>query len=233
MPITYTVGTASTDNSANQGACTTSSMSLTSGDMVLLLMVADDNTTATSGTHTPSNSSSALTWNTITPTNVGSNTKIYGWWAQVSDNTARTFTITSSVTSITRRLYAIVHTGAHASDPVPSANIFTGAGGQTSVSRSITPTDANGSALWMAVGDWNATNAITAGTNCTLADSFHDAGQMSAGLLRPTTQPRTDGSAFTLAASASGGALIYMAVEVRAAATSSPAPKRALLLGVG
>jgi hypothetical protein len=63
----------------------------------------------------------------------------------------------------------------------------------------------------------NATT-YTAGANCTI-DRTAQTDQWDAILLRPTTQPRTNGSAFTLAETHTGSAVSWLAFEVQAAAS--------------
>lgn len=233
MPITYTINSATTDNSGGSTAVTSGSLTLAVNDVVVAVWIADDNDVP--GTPTISNSGTALTWTQIAMTNTTNNCKVAAWWALVPDSASRTVTVTNGggSTTTTRRLHSIVHTGAHTTNPVPTGKVFSGAGA-TDVSQSITPT-ASGSALWMAAGDWNATNSFAAAASCTLADNFNDAGQMTAALIRPTTQPRTDGAAFTLGETDTSGLITWVAFEVQAAAgasTGAAMPNRQPMAGL-
>jgi hypothetical protein len=223
MAITYTVYSATRDNSAGLFTVVSPSLTLAANDVIVVIFIADDNDAPAN--ITISNSGSALTWNSIASTNTTGNCKVVAWWALSPDSTARTVTVThDNTTSTTRRLHCIVHTGAHTTNPVPAGKVSSGVGG-ADVSQAITPT-ASGSALWMGAGDWNATNSFAAASNCTLADNFHDAGQFTAALIRPTTQPRTDANAFTIGETDTNGKIAWLAFEVQAAASSqSQAPR--------
>lgn len=218
MAITWTRYSATVTSSEVQ-ATTSPSLTLATGDIIAVAYGHSDNGLA--GALSIANSGSALSWNLSAQTNTGSNTKVSVWWALCPDNTARTVTVTSTAGQ-TKRLHCIVHTGAHQTDPLPSGKVYSGTGA-TDVSQLITPT-ATGSALWMLAGDWAATNTFAAGANCTLEDSFHDAGQMSLALVRPTTQPRTDAAAFTISETDTAGTIAWIAFEVQAAAVAD-APK--------
>jgi hypothetical protein len=215
VAITWTRYSATTDNATASFVVTSPSLTLAVDDVVVAMYCIDDNFNA--GTLTISNSGSALTWNSIVLTNTAGNCKVRAWWAKLADATARTVTVTNTVSdSQTKRLHCIVHTGAHLTDPVPTGNVFSGVS-TTDVSQSITPT-ATGSALWMLTGDWDATNTFAGRTDCTLEDNFHDAGQMSSALIRPTTQPRTDAAPFTIGETDTGGQIAWLAFEVQATA---------------
>jgi hypothetical protein len=119
-------------------------------------------------------------------------------------------------------LYVIVHTGQDATAPVPAGKVQSGTSGND-VTTSITPT-ASGSCLWMIVGDWQQANSITAATNCTIdaGRTTNQAGQQSTALIRPTTQPRSDASAFTIGSASDGTAETesWIAFEVVADASA-------------
>jgi len=206
------------DNSAAEASITSGMLALSIGDVLTVELIADDN--ANFGTPTISNSGSALAWTNIATTNTNGNCKVAAWWALLADNTDRPVTLNGSAapSGTTRRLHCNVHTGAHQTNPVPIGNVFSGVGA-TDVSQLITPTAA-GSALHLAVGDWNATNTFAAGANCTLDAAFNDTGQMSSALVRPTTQPRTDAAAFTISETDTGGTIAWIAFEVQAAAVA-------------
>lgn len=214
MAITYTVDTI--DSNANTATITSSTLTVLSTSVIVALYVHENNDDA--GALTISNSGTALTWTNIATTNTTNNCKSAGWWAFGDSNGNRTVTVTkANVFTHRRRLNSIVHEGAHATTPVPVGKVLSGVGG-TDISNSMTPTDANGSALWLNLGDWNATNSFAAATNCTLESTFHDAATYTTTLVRPTTQPRTDGSAFSLGETDTSGKMAWIAFEVVAAA---------------
>lgn len=213
MAITYSIDTV--DSVAASATTVSNSLTITSTSVITALYVIEDN--ATAGTLTISNSGTALTWNVIAVTNTTSNCKVAGWWAFGDANGNRTITVTKATNdALNRRLSCIVHQGADQTTPIPSGNIVSGAS-TTDVSQSITPS-APGSVLWMLCGDWNATNTFAARTNCTLEWTRNVASTYSATLIRPTTQPLSSGSAFTIGETDTSGTIAYIAFEVRAPA---------------
>lgn len=213
MAITYTSDDVNT-GASRLTSLTSSTLTIATDDVVIVMCVTEDN--LNTGTFSISNSGTALSWNTITITNTNNDCKVGCWWAKATTTQNRTVTVSWSNTNAAL-LSCRVHTGAHATDPVPSGNIFSGVGG-TDVSQSITPT-ASGSALWMACGDWGATNSFAAITNCTLEATYHQAGLYTGTIVRPTTQPRTDGSSFTIGETDTSGTIAWVAFEVQAAVT--------------
>jgi len=218
VAITYTVDTV--DSVANTTTIVSNTLTITAASLILVLFV--DANQANFGTPTISNSGTALSWTTITPSLIDSTCGVAGWWAFGDANGNRTVTVThTAIAGATpRRLHSIVHTGAHATTPAPSGKWLHSASATTDVSQTMTPTDANGSCLWMLCGDWVQTNTFAPLTNCSreVADS-NVAGQYTTCLLRPTTQPRIDGNAFTLGETDTAGTITYIALEIVAAAS--------------
>jgi hypothetical protein len=222
MAITYTVNTV--DNSTAGTTIVSGTLTIVATSVITVICTTADNNLF--GTLSISNSGTALSWNPIVITNTANNCKVAGWWAFGDANGNRTVTVThfSVSTGLPRRLNSIVHTGADQTTPVPAGKVLSGVS-TTDVSRTMTPTDANGSALWMACGDWGQTNTFAALTNCSkeVADS-NITGQYTTCLLRPTTQPRTDGSAFTLGETDTGGTIAFIAFEVVSDVGAPPPP---------
>lgn len=216
MAITYTVDTV--DGTGVGTTLVSGTLTIVATSIITVLHVTADN--AGSGALSISNSGTALTWTPIVITNVNSNCKVAGWWAKGDANGNRTVTISFTSNVNPRRTHSIVHTGAHQTTPVPAGKVTSGTS-TTDVSQTITPTDANGSALWMLCGDWGQTNTFAPLANCSkeVADS-NIAGQYTTCLLRPTTQPRPDGAAFTLGETDTAGTIAYIAFEVVAAAAA-------------
>jgi hypothetical protein len=215
MSITYTsAATGSTFNTVSP--ITTGSMTLVADTIAVVIAVLTDANPA--GTLSITNSGTAMTWNSIADVSA-SGCRVAAWWAKSAGSENRTASVAwDSGNALEYALYAITLNGAHASTPVPAGKITTGSAA-SSVSHTITPT-ATGSALWLVAADANGTGAstMTAGTNCTI-DRSSDPDQFSSILLRPTTQPRTDGNAFTLAETHAGSGVNWIAFEVQAAST--------------
>jgi len=147
-------------------------------------------------------------------------------------STTQAMTITvlgSGATVIPAALAVIEHSGQHATTPIPAGNVLSGVSG-TNLEEAITPTS-SGSALWMITADWNQTNSYVEIADCTIDQTYDVAGQHTAALIRPTIQPRTDASTFTIGESDTGGKIAWIALEVQAAASSFV--PRGMLLGVG
>jgi hypothetical protein len=68
----------------------------------------------------------------------------------------------------------------------------------------------------MFVADWVPTNSFVAIANCTLGTVYNEAGQQTDCTIRPTTQPRTDTSSFTLGETDTGGTVTWIAFEIQA-----------------
>jgi hypothetical protein len=210
---------------------TSASIVIGAGDLVVILATWNDNNAA--GNASITNSGSALTWNQFADVATGG--RIVGWWAISPNAEDRTVTVAwDSGNNLVTTLYSIVHGGAHATNPIPPGNVFSGSG-SAGVSQSITPT-ASGSALWLIAtnAENTSTATFTPGAGCTAQDNIvydtHDTV-----LIRPSTQPRTDGAAFTLSETHTGNTatVSWLAFEVQAAGAAAAAAKRMLTLGVG
>jgi hypothetical protein len=196
------------------GAVTTTSRTYNSGELVCVDYCAADNLGA--GTLSISNSGTAQTWNLIAVTNTGSNVKVAAWQCKMSVTQAMTITATGNGGGdIEGAIKVVVHTGQHATDPVPAGNVFSGTGG-TDVSQAITPTS-SGSCLYLVAGDWSATDTYAAIANCTLQEKHQNATDQTVALFEPITQPRPDTSAFTIGETDTAGKIAWIAYEVQAA----------------
>lgn len=211
MPLTYVIDTV--DSVVSSTSIVSGTLTIVPTSVITAVFAAEDN--AGFGTLSISNSGTALTWHAIAVTNTVSNTKVAAWWAFGDANGNRTVTITHSNTAGARRLHSIVHAGAHQTTPVPAGNIFSGVSG-SNISQSITPT-ATGSALWMMIGDWAASNSYVARASCTLESTHNVVGHYTATLVRPTTQPMTGSGAFTIGVTDTGATDAWVAFEVVAA----------------
>ena len=220
MAITYT------ENDVNSGAAavasiTSGNLSVTVNDIITVMLITADNGSTGTISSISNVTGTALSWNVIFITNTASNCKVACWWAKATNTENTTVKVVWGGGSVGAMLSCRVHTGAHQTNPIPSGNIFNGVGGHN-VSQAITPT-ASGSALWMACGDWAATNTFAAISNCTLEATFNWATEYTGTIIRPTTQPRTDGLAFTIGETDSAATVAWIAYEVQAAvATSMP-----------
>jgi hypothetical protein len=217
MALTNTINAV---GQASGATITSGALSVATGDFIDICAVYADNGDSTAWTL--SNTGTAITWTKQQETNlVGGNVKVVHWTGTAEATPPTTVSVQSTAganSSGAKALFTIVHTGQHATTPLPAGNLFSIASG-TDVSQVITPTS-GGSNLWMVVGDWNQSNSFVAGTNCTLAVAAIDlAGQMTAVVTRPTTQPRTDTTSFTLSTLDTGGKVCGVAFEVQADAS--------------
>ena len=215
MAITYTSNNVNSGMSPINSPITSGTLALSTNDIVVVMFVSEDE--YNTGNLSVTNSGTELSWNLIALTDNLDNCKVQAWWAKAT--TVRDITVTVSWDgndTQTVLLSCRVHTGAHLTDPVPAGKVYSGASG-TDISQSITPT-ASGSALWMACGDWSATNSFAAIANCTLEANYHLDTRYSGCIVRPTTQPRTNGSAFTLGETDTAGKIAWISFEVQAAA---------------
>lgn len=221
MPLTYTINSPAIVALATM---TSGTLSATTGDLITIIGFFADNGNATAWT--VSNTGTAITWTKQLETNTASNCKIVMWSGIAGATPPTTVSVQATAGAQTawyKNLVTIVHTGQHATTPLPAGNLFLITSG-TDISKAITPT-ASGSALWLAGGDWAAMNTFSAGTSCTLgATAVHQAGEYTGAVVRPTTQPRTDASAFTLSLLDTGGTVIGIAFEVQAAAGGGGSP---------
>lgn len=229
MALTYTNYAWQQGALASGGDVTSTSRSYTSGDLVLVGYSGANNQDI--GNLTISNSGTAQTWTNVATTNTTENCKIGVWFCVMS--TTQSMTVSVNGDDVGTTAYGFISItaiqGQHATTPVPAGNRFSGVGA-ANVSQSITPT-ASGSQLWLFAGDWNAANVLTGGTNCSLEGSrSHLTNQQTAALIRPTTQPRSDASAFTIASAGAGQKIAWCALEIQAAAGGAPTalPRRAL-----
>lgn len=226
MAITYTEYFKSLTSGVEGADITSNSISVVSGDLITVAWIVENNWTPNDvgGTITISNTGTALSWNNIGNTGTqasGDSCYVRVWYAVATASESITITTASNGTPNTpiSSQSVVVHTGVHATTPVPAGNIYSGKK-STDVSQSITPTS-SGSCLWAVFGDWSATNTFAAIANCTIESSRHDATKYTVCVMRPTTQPRTDASAFTLGETDTNGDISYVIWEVQAAPSAS------------
>lgn len=236
MPITYSVAaTSSPTGNWTGGNISSASTAVTAGQLIVVIWSSGWNGAAGVGTLSISNTGSVgagLTWTFIgqnSSPSSGDNGKNAAWYAVAARNENITITVNNSGwQDMGKRLTTIVHSGAHATTPVPAGKVFIADSQANTASRSITPT-ASGSALWMVINDYNGGATATAGANCSFEGAVDAvAGSYTVALVRPTTQPRTDAAAFTLSASNTGALYTYLAFEVQAAgggSSQSQAPR--------
>lgn len=202
---------------------TSSTLTIASGDLVIVLFVGRDD--AAPGTLSISNSGTALSW-----TQFASVGNLRAWAATAAETENRTVSVAWTSGNMSWTIEPIVLKGQHATDAIPSGNIYTSSGGATNdVSRTFTPTAGSKSAYFGILQDMSDTNSFVAGANCELpASSVQSTSHFNSAIVVPTTNPRTDSNDFTLAASDSASAnnVHYIFFEVRAAdAASGNAPR--------
>lgn len=225
MAITYTADHAV----ATTAAITSSSITVASGDLIVLMY----SNWGVPGTITPSNSGTAITWNLIASQSASAQCPVYAWYGIVGTGGTITCTVTHGGGAQDCNLSTIVHTGVHATNPVPSGNRFTGHSAVGSPSQAITPT-ATGSALWMMTANYNAQNNNVALSGCTIENIRFDAGNYCAAVIRPTTQPKTDATALTIGVTnTSVNNENWVAFEVQIAGEAPPPPPPTDITGKG
>jgi hypothetical protein len=196
---------------------TSTSRSFNAGELVVIAWCTADNFAAS----TPTNSGTAQTWVEISQVGAAGSCRVAAWYCVISTTQSMTISVQATESGpMGKALYTIQHAGQHATTPVPAGNRFSGTI-SSDASQSITPT-ASGSCLWMFAGDWNATDTFAAAADCTLNNKIQQGGQQTTTLIRPTTQPRADTSAFTIGETDTGGPIAWAAWEVQAAAGGSP-----------
>lgn len=216
MALTYSVDLKGQGTGVG-AAVTSNALTVATGDFITVLLMLADNAQSTAWT--VSNTGTAIVWTNRVTTNTASNCRVVMWSGTAGATPPTTVTITATAgpsTTEAKAICTMVHTGQHATTPLPAGNIFSGTAG-TDVTQSITPTS-SGSALWMLAADWSTTNSFAAAANCTLATAvFNSPGNFTAVPVRPTTQPRTDAVAFTIGETDTGGRIAWAAWEVQAA----------------
>lgn len=227
MSLTYSSDFKGQANGVN-ATITSNALSVNTGDYLNIVGIYADNAESTAWTVT--NTGTAITWTKQQETNTGGNTKVVHWTGTAGATPPTTVSVQSTAGTNpagSKAILSLVHRGQHATTPLPAGNLFSIVAG-TDVTQAITPTSA-GSNLWMVLGDWAAidpaSGGMAAGANCSLevADYF-ESGAMTAAVIRPTTQPRTDTTLFTLAESETGGIVSGIAFEVQAAGGSVSTP---------
>lgn len=225
MPITYTPGSVSSSSNTASGLVSSGTINFQAGELVTAVMVFTDANPA--GNVTMANNNGALTWTLIQDASVGGGCRVIAWWARVDTTGNRQLQPTwDSGNNLTWAMYWIRHVDADAgATPIGGSSKGTGA---SSVSYTLTPAAA-GSALWMVAADANGANvqSITAGTNCAV-DQQSIGDQFTSALIRPATNPRTDGSAFTLAETHTGSGVSWVGFEVKAASSGPPQSVRSM-----
>ena len=216
MALTDTTYEDNSDGLVLGGDTTTASRSYTAGQLVCVLW-ATNNSYPGDGTVSCTNSGAAQTWNDIEEVYVGESCYIRGWWCVMSTSQSMTISCASTANNnLDGVIYTLVHDGQHATTPIPAGKVYSGVDADGDTNQSITPT-ASGSCLWMIAADYQPTNSFVAAADCTLHDQYHIDGQYTVALIRPTTQPRTDASAFTIGETDTGAKNSWIAFEVVAA----------------
>lgn len=199
---------------------TSNALSVAAGDLLTVTAIAADSTQISAFTIV--NNNTAISWTSVGSIAASSECGIFTFKGFATGTPPTTVTVTASAGTTligSKAINSIVHTGAHATTPVPAGNVFT-ASSQTSVTRAITPSS-SGSCLWLVAADWGATNSYAAGANCTAQHNVNQSGEQTSLVLRPTTQPRLDALAFSLAETHTGSQVSYVAFEVQAAAANT------------
>lgn len=213
-------------------AITSNTLSVATGNLLTVVLSANDNDSQTA--FTISNNGTAISWAQVVQTNTTSNCRQTLWQGVAGATPPTTVTVTTTAgtaTTAAKTLFVAVHSGQHATDPVPSGNVYSGTGG-TDITQSITPTT-SGSCLWMVASDWIPTNSFAAAANCTLEATAYSDSDLTSVPIRPTTQPRTDTTSFTIGETDTGGKIAWVAWEVQAAASAGPNPGPASLTITG
>jgi len=213
-------------------ATTAVTHTITATSLVVCIFQAPDNIVHVSDAATPMTvSGTAMSWTKVaevTPA-TGSTKSITRMYAAISNGAgSRTFTHTrANTTTFDRRLSVYAFEGAltTVATAIPSGNRFANSTPAANSSQSITPAGA-GSMILGAIGDWNQTNTYATLSNNTLSNPSNIAGQYTATMVEPTTNPLASGAAFTWGANTTGGSCTYCVIEIvpagGAAATSLP-----------
>ena len=211
MALTYTTYDYNTGGTTAVTTLASASISYTAGQPIIATAGFGSAVTA-SITDT-----AGLTW-----TLVGSNTANAGGqyvWATVPGSSGSTTITTHASTTAYWSMRVITHSGAAGLLPVNVSNGNLGfIGSPTSFGPTITPTT-NGSALWVAVNDFQGiATPFTANTGNTAEGIVQLGSHVSDGFIRPTTQPVTTNSAVTLTGTAATSTNIsWVAFEIPAA----------------
>lgn len=226
MAITYTTDFASTVAWASE-SITSGALSASVGDFICVLFITE---TYSNETYTISNNNTAITWTSQRLEQLATNCTLQLWTGTVTGTSPTSITATSTGSHSTNAkfLFTSIHTGAHATNPLPTGNIYSGLGG-TDISQSITPTS-SGSCLWMGADDYNVTNSFAARAQCTLQYNQNTSGRHTCCIVRPTTQPRTNANAFTLGETDTSGKISWIVWEVQAAGAVLSLPNNSLML---
>jgi hypothetical protein len=217
MALSYTTYVEPDPGFVTGGDVSSTSRTYNSGELVTVVWVgADNQISGNTFTVSVSNTNTAQTWSSVVETNTNSNCKISVHRCVMSTTQAMVITAAGSERGGTlhAHMFVIVESGQHATTPIPAGNVASTAS-TADYSRSITPT-ATGSDLWAVAADWNQTNTFAAIANCTLIAGVNVSGQYTTTLIRPTTQPRGDASAFTIGETDTGGIIVAASWEVQA-----------------
>lgn len=225
MPITVTnTGTAgSTFNAFN--TVSSGTVSVAAGDLITVTVVFTDANPA--GNLSIANTNEAITWSLIQDT-ASTGCRVASWWGRAGGAGNRQFQVSwDSTNGLPWAMFWAQHQGADAgATPIGSSNKGVGA---NSVSYTITPAG-SGSALWLVAADaaGAGVQTMTAGTNCSLIREQGTIDQFAAAMFAPTTNPRTDGSAFTLAETHAGSGVNWVGFEVKAEGTAQTQSPRSM-----
>ena len=210
-------------------ATTVVTHTITATSLVVAIFQAADNQTVTTDAATPMTvSGTAMTWTKVaevTPT-TGSTRCVTRIYAAISNGAgSRTFTHTRAfATAFDRRLSIYAFEGAltTVATAIPVGNRFVDTTPAAGTSQAITPAGV-GSMILGAIGDWSQTNTFAALANNTLSNTINTAGQYTAVMVEPTTNPLASGAAFTWGANTTAGSCTSCVIEIVPAAGGSAA----------
>lgn len=233
MPITIvqsSFGNSDSNSDPAAYAANAPLISFQAGEFAVVMMVFRDDVPA--GNITVSNTNGVLTWNLIQDANVGGASRVLAYWARVDTTASRRVTASwDSGNNLTWAQYYVRMTGVDAgATPIGSSSKGSNV---ASATYNITPAG-SGSAAFMLAADANSTGTqtISAGSGCGIVMQATGNTHFCSAVISPTTNPRTDASAFTLAETHTGTGVSWVGFEVKAAASASPI-KRLSMLGIG
>lgn len=216
MALTWVEYFTTNDTGTAGGDVTSSSFSVAINDIITVLFLLEDNNTNTLTFSQPTGT--ALSWTLIDDTGAGanSNARVAAWRAKATVAESITVSVAgNSAITYKSSLSVAVHTGANTVNPILSGSVTKGTGANDAT-QAILPTSP-GSALWMGLADWQTAGALNPNANCT-QESLHNASSYTGAIIRPTTQPRTDWTSFTIGevSDATSEKTAWLAFEVRA-----------------
>jgi hypothetical protein len=223
VAISYTVDQAT--SAATTTTTTSNTVSVVSGNLIVVGIAFELGSVDNLDGGTPvTNTGTAFTWTKIADTHGGVDggdcrVALYSATATATQSCTVTHNRFGSGVATNRRITTFVISNQAATTPIPSGNIKVKYPGSATASETITPT-ATGSLMFMIAGDWNQVNSYTALTNNTVDSTSNIGGAYTTALIRPTSNPLSSGSAFTLGATCTGARSVHVAFEAVAQAGS-------------